>query len=82
MFLKEDVLKIRNNQEFFVEKFATMVLKMGKENPDFSPEESVYAAAIMLSYVVHDTSELTAEEMAESVKQIIDRFVSHSDESF
>lgn len=78
MFSKHEVLKIRHDQEFFVDKFTTMVLKMGKENPDFAPEECVYAAAVMLSYVIHDTSELTMEEMTESVERIIDRFVNNA----
>ena len=78
MFSKQEVLKIRHNQEFFVDKFTTMVLKMGKENPDFAPEECVYATAVMLSYVIHDTSELTMEEMTESVERIINRFVNNA----
>ena len=75
MFSKEDVLKLRHNEEFFVDKFSIMISKMRAENPDFIEEECVYAAAVMLSYVIHDTPELTMDEMQNSVEQIIDRFV-------
>lgn len=75
MFSKQEVLKLRHDEVFFVDKFSSMVSKMKQENPDFTGEECVYAAAVMLSYVIHDTPELTMEEMQESVGQIIDRFV-------
>jgi hypothetical protein len=39
MFSKEDVLKIRHNEEFFVDKFSIMISKMRAENPDFIEEE-------------------------------------------
>ena len=77
MFSKEDVLKLRHNEEFFVDKFSSMISKMRVENPDFTEEECVYGAAVMLSYVIHDTSQLTMEELTRSVEQIIDRFVQY-----
>jgi hypothetical protein len=77
MFSKEDVLKLRHNEEFFVDKFSSMISKMSAENPDFVEEECVYGAAVMLSYVIHDTSQLTMEELTHSVEQIIDRFVQY-----
>lgn len=75
MFSKEDVLKLRHNEEFFVNKFSSMIFKMREENPDFIEEECVYGAAVMLSYVIHDTSQLTMEELTHSVESIIDRFL-------
>lgn len=78
MFLTSDILKLRHDQEFFIEKFVTMTMKMKQENSDMSEEECVYAAAVMLSYVIHDTKELTIEEMKNSVESIINRFVDNT----
>jgi hypothetical protein len=74
MFSKQDVLRIRNDEDFFVDKFTNIISKMKQENLDFTDEECVYGAAVMLSYVIHDTVELTIEEIEESVEKIIDRF--------
>lgn len=78
MFLTADILKLRHDQEFFVEKFVTMTIKMKQENPDMTEEECVYATAVMLSYVIHDTKELTMEEMQTSVESLINRFVDNA----
>jgi hypothetical protein len=75
MFSKQDVLRIRNDEDFFIDKFTNIILKIKQENLDFTNEECVYGAAVMLSYVIHDTTELTLEEVEESVEKIIDRFI-------
>ena len=75
MFSITEILKLRHDEDFFVDKFATMALIMKKQNQDFSEEECVYAAALMLSYMIHDTKELTMTEMQESIETLIKRFV-------
>lgn len=78
MFSINEILKLRHDERFFVEKFTLMTLTMKKENEDFSPEECVYATALMLSYAIHDTKELTIPEMRESVENLINRFTNYT----
>lgn len=77
MFELEEILKLRNDDQYLKDRMDSLIDRFIEEREENSIDikSLIYKSAIMLSYVLHNTDSLEEDELIESSNQIYHRYI-------